>query len=735
MAICGNGTLESGEECDDANTSSGDGCSDICEVAQGFACSGTPSECVLTCGDEPIQPLCYAPPRIIPPQGSAIPTTSSIILTFESSVGSDSLLIAGTLAGEATATLQTTVVENDTLVISPTTTWTHSTQTLVVTAFHPSGAPHPITSLDYDVGILFVKEGGSGGTGRLAPFGSLDAAIDVFSAQPGDYLEIRIAEGFYALSSLRTISGAATILGGYSTSDWESRDPSSSETYISGLGTVIGANLEMGTLVVNPGGSTSILDGFTLLCPQPPIASAQTQLIVGGLRLQGEGSVRLQDVGVSLEGFTETAPGWSSVTMNAVDIEGSVNVDIVGGIYTVDPMSIVGNGGTYNTTGIVTSGTGALLVRNVALQVGDLFVGNGDGQLSGILTSGNSSLVIDTIVGVFGTIDAPTGDAVLGGVFTDGGNVSVKNSDLYTGAVLNAAIESNSFIIASDLAESLEVTGNLLTTKGGMNSVTHGISVSGGLAANTVISMNSISLGESAADSAAIQRAISFSGGNVLIDGNTVFSLADSAGGQSYGIELEGGGTKQIVNNIVSLAPGNAADCAGVQWIDSAGLSKNLTMRNNIVFSDVCSVSTRAAIVSEVTQLLIDNNTLFLEPSADVAAIETMNSGAGVYSIRNNIVRSDVCFIVDWVVNSPQVDGNNYTCSDCATSADCGGASNTVEPVDGATFVNTAVTDFHLAPTANSALRTGALDLSAEFDTDLDGSPRTTGWSKGAYEF
>ena len=51
-AGCGNGTLGEGEQCDDADTDSGDGCSATCTVEPGYVCAGTPlSTCTVTCGD------------------------------------------------------------------------------------------------------------------------------------------------------------------------------------------------------------------------------------------------------------------------------------------------------------------------------------------------------------------------------------------------------------------------------------------------------------------------------------------------------------------------------------------------------------------------------------------------------------------------------------------------------------------------------------------------------------
>jgi len=48
---CGDGTLELGEECDDANAEDGDGCSMECTIEEGYLCQGQPSECIIVCGD------------------------------------------------------------------------------------------------------------------------------------------------------------------------------------------------------------------------------------------------------------------------------------------------------------------------------------------------------------------------------------------------------------------------------------------------------------------------------------------------------------------------------------------------------------------------------------------------------------------------------------------------------------------------------------------------------------
>ncbi|MBU1218552.1 hypothetical protein KKF34_04015 [Myxococcota bacterium] len=44
-AECGNGLVETGETCDDSNTSGGDGCSATCTTEPGYTCTGDPSVC------------------------------------------------------------------------------------------------------------------------------------------------------------------------------------------------------------------------------------------------------------------------------------------------------------------------------------------------------------------------------------------------------------------------------------------------------------------------------------------------------------------------------------------------------------------------------------------------------------------------------------------------------------------------------------------------------------------
>src|SRR5713101_4358892 len=50
-SCCGNGVVETGEACDDGNTTSGDGCSSSCQIEAGWSCTGSKSVCTPICGD------------------------------------------------------------------------------------------------------------------------------------------------------------------------------------------------------------------------------------------------------------------------------------------------------------------------------------------------------------------------------------------------------------------------------------------------------------------------------------------------------------------------------------------------------------------------------------------------------------------------------------------------------------------------------------------------------------
>ena len=57
-AVCGDGIIETGEQCDDGNLNNGDGCTNSCTIQSGYTCSGTPSICTpsAVCGNGIVEP-------------------------------------------------------------------------------------------------------------------------------------------------------------------------------------------------------------------------------------------------------------------------------------------------------------------------------------------------------------------------------------------------------------------------------------------------------------------------------------------------------------------------------------------------------------------------------------------------------------------------------------------------------------------------------------------------------
>ncbi|MFL5307000.1 MAG: DUF4215 domain-containing protein [Polyangia bacterium] len=51
--VCGNGNVETGEDCDDGNNKNGDGCSDSCKVEAGFTCKTVPQSDAVDCVQTP----------------------------------------------------------------------------------------------------------------------------------------------------------------------------------------------------------------------------------------------------------------------------------------------------------------------------------------------------------------------------------------------------------------------------------------------------------------------------------------------------------------------------------------------------------------------------------------------------------------------------------------------------------------------------------------------------------
>jgi cysteine-rich repeat protein len=51
VPVCGDGAVAGFESCDDGNVAGGDGCSALCQIEDGYGCTGAPSVCGAVCGN------------------------------------------------------------------------------------------------------------------------------------------------------------------------------------------------------------------------------------------------------------------------------------------------------------------------------------------------------------------------------------------------------------------------------------------------------------------------------------------------------------------------------------------------------------------------------------------------------------------------------------------------------------------------------------------------------------
>lgn len=209
---------------------------------------------------------------ILPTSNSSIVKTQNIVITFSESMQPLSLLVSGTLLAESDGGVWTqTTLENDTLTISPLSSWNMQVGSLTINCTDKAGNPVGEISIAYAVQSVFVKQGASGTTGDMGdPFGSInDAIAEANTNWPGD-AAVCVAEGSYTVTSgtdhIFLVEGIS-LYGGYSSSDWTDRDPS---VYTTSLTDNVGTSgaidnpnriIEGGSGITN----TTIVDGFEFI--------------------------------------------------------------------------------------------------------------------------------------------------------------------------------------------------------------------------------------------------------------------------------------------------------------------------------------------------------------------------------------------------------------------------------------------------------------------------------------
>ena len=292
--------------------------------------------------------------------GSTIIESTQIVISFSKSMNPSTLSLGGTMDSESDGGVwSTTASANDTLTVSPNVIWTDGVgKTLTIDARDIAGSSLSTLSLNYGVftgGIVYVRDSDGNdtnlGTSTL-PKKTIQAAIDLADSLYTT-AEVHVAEGTYNVSYQAgthvIMKEGISIYGGYSSSDWNTRDPNIYTITIQDTSTSGGGN----QAIHAEGGITAItiIDGFTISGGGYGIytlgsATIRNNTIYGG----GGGS------------FSYGIYTLGSATIENNTINGGSGGSFSYGIYTLGSATIrnntiYGGSGSSNTIIIYTSGS------------------------------------------------------------------------------------------------------------------------------------------------------------------------------------------------------------------------------------------------------------------------------------------------------------------------------------------------------------------------------------------
>jgi hypothetical protein len=281
-----------------------------------------------------------------------------------------------------------------------------------------------IFSASYNIiKILRVATTGddTAGTGSAAaPYATLAKAATVAAALPASTtVQIRVAAGSYTTTSTIALNNNTSLLGGYTTADWNTQSPSTNVTTLadSGIPPLTAGNW---TALVSLGSTSTSLagvDGFTL-APPSPVAASTANIYYACVSSQGSPFVKR--INCTLHGNTNTVTGiyhyggspLFSDNVFRVDLGPNANGTMFGLYVLSSTPTILGNDvrmvtpyGRYQE-GILVSGiagaTPAYIVNNI-VDTGAAASWNGNAS---IMVDGSGSAVITNNTVRFG--DGPS---------------------------------------------------------------------------------------------------------------------------------------------------------------------------------------------------------------------------------------------------------------------------------------------------------------------------------------
>lgn len=513
-----------------------------------------------------------APTAELDQSGLPLGSGRAIVVSFSETIDTGSLSLGGTLLSPGyTTAWSSTSYSNDTLTITPTSSWSVGAATLTIDATDTAPAPNAMTTLNknYDVmnGMVgFVDsaaaddlgDGLSPGTAKR----TINEAITVLAAPA----TVVVNGGTYNVSSDPAsltqvyLKENIDLLGGYN-ADFTARDPNTYQSNISDTSTMAGtlASPNHAVRVDMNLTTATLVDGFVINATASADANAYTSAIWmtsnGGIDLQhcvvsGATSGRInytvymEGTGVSNIANNTIYGGSPSMTSYALGLFKS------SGVSTVSNNTLTGGdsaNGASSSYGMMITGTPAHTISGNTIQGGSASFGRG------LFVTSNSTAVIES-----NTIEGGAGSITNAIIVGNGASPVIRNNTI-DGAGLSASTG-----IEISLATNAQIYGNRINGGNGSGSAVEMVS-------GTATVYNNMILGPTGSG---LVSGIRMAGGTLTLRNNTIHSGV--GGSSSYGL-IAYGGTYAVDNNIFMTSNSGNSYCFAEQAVSADPSS----VRNN----------------------------------------------------------------------------------------------------------------------------------------------------------
>ena len=402
-----------------------------------------------------------------PMSGSIILESTQILITFSKSMNPSTFSLVGIMASESDGGVwSTTANANDTLTVSPAITWTDGVgKTLTIDVRDIAGNPLSTLSLSYDIftgGIVYVRDSNGSdtnlGTATL-PKKTIQAAIDLADSLYTT-AEVHVAEGTYNVSYQAgthvVIKEGISLYGGYSSTNWNTRDPNIYTTTIQDTSTSGGIPNYPNRAIQAVGTSATIIDGFTINGGGGNYSSA----------FYNNGSPTIQNN--SVNGGSGSSESYGIFALGSATIENN---------------TINGGSGGNNSYGIFALGSPT--IKNNTINGGSAGSGSSFGIYNGNSSSTPSSATIEnntinggspgsgSSFGIYISYSSPTirNNIIYGGTGNNN-SFGIGNSGsptIHNNTINGGTGNNNSYGIYHEDTVSPAIENNIVFTSGGSN--------------------------------------------------------------------------------------------------------------------------------------------------------------------------------------------------------------------------------------------------------------------------